>query len=238
MALTKSLLTSSNAAPNTTTYTSAALSTSPSAGCIIVALVNVGYAATAGNITSVVDSHSNTYANPVVENCAFGFVSSGIYTFPYASAPGSTTLKVTCTQAIAAIQISPILVTGQASSQTGAATLGFQANSGTLTMEDTITTSRTGSQVYTCASQQIFATPTATAASGNTQINYYDVSGELQGWTGYVTSTTGTPGSTNTGCTVSVDTASSGWAICALEILPPAAAYPTAAFFPFFPAGP
>lgn len=119
---------------------------SPASGAMVaVAVTWLPFSNSSMTITCA-DSHGNSYtAGPHASDT--GPVSTAaVFTFTYGSAPGSTTLTVTSTDTASAdVQIAPVVITGQASSQAGAATLS--ANGSSTAINGSITPTVFGSFV-------------------------------------------------------------------------------------------
>jgi hypothetical protein len=173
-----------------------------------------------GGLTfTVKDSHLNTYTQVVSEDDANGAGYSLIFDFQYATAPGSTTLTVTCSSTAGAdCFIQPYTVTGQNTSQAGAAALGVNSGSSTSAVQVTLTTTQAGS-VVTIVGECAASTPTAIAGTTQTS-TWNDSAGAGNGAVaGVSTSPTGTPGATTFGWTVS-PALTFGFGAAAAEILP------------------
>ena len=120
------------------------------------------------------------------------------------------------------LNIYPLVLDGAAPVQTGAATATFKAGTNTDPSEITITTTTTGSWVLICGA----ATDTTTILANTANLFVSSNGGPYGGYQGFgvSASATGTPGSTTFGW----PTANQDFVICALEILPAAAAAPPA----------
>jgi hypothetical protein len=216
VALSDSAVTSNQVAAASGVATSTT-SFSPGAGSLVLVMVSWMFATNVTATLTCKDSAGTTYTAGPQKQDTQGIGISAVFTHVYASAPGSITVKATCSNTGAADAIiSPRIITGQASSQSGAATLTTNNASISTAVHGSITTTVAGSLVYVaCDIGGVF---TLTAVSGITTVNTWaDASAGDAGATGRTTSVTGTPGAVTAGWTSS----SSGfWGLAALEVLP------------------
>jgi hypothetical protein len=211
-----------------TTGTGTTASFSPPAGSLVVVTVVVAYASNSAGTTgastplSCADSLSNSYAlgvfvNPYVPSGSFLF-NTAIFTYYYASAPGSVTVTVTNSNTSSAdLDVCARVLTGAAASQAGAATAALN---GALTETSpqpsgSITTTTTGSWVYVAGGIGSYDGPVV--LSGTTQIDYRTGLNRTL-VAGRKTAATVTPGAVTVGWTTGFSEIPQ-WA--ALEILPP-----------------
>jgi len=208
------------------TVTQTSASFSPPAGSLVVMLVVVTYDGQSNSYSSTgltaADSLSNTYSAPIsvpANASGYGITSHAIFTHYYTSAPGSITVTATLASGemtqggIGAVDIQPIVRTGCASSQSGAATASAHG-SGTNAGEIAITTTTTGSWVLFQASGYAVS---GTALANSTSIASTSSDGTTDAFaTGRAASATGTPGSATFGWSGS----STLVTLTALEILP------------------
>lgn len=194
-----------------TTGTCISAAFSPPASTLVVAAVAWMFAGTnpKSSSLSVKDSLGNNYSQGAeMDNAQEN--DTAIYIFYYASAPGSITVTVTCTNtALAAVLLAPRVLTGASSLQSGA---------GTVTDNDDasmhIVTSATGSWVYCVGAAPTDKRP-PTSDVTLTQIDLFQDAGTgNQAAVGRLTGSTGVPGKTWTGWTGNMAQG------CALEILP------------------
>lgn len=196
------------------TGTCASASFTPPANSLVV--VNVvwmfGVEPPQSSTLSVTDNHSNTYAKGVeLDNVQE--TDTAIYLFYYSSAPGATTVTVTCTStAPASVLLAPRVLTGANSNQSGAAS-ATDNDDGKLN----IATTTAGSWAYVVAGSPVNTRPPVADVT-LTQIDTYNDSAGTQNQSavGRLTSPTRVPGRTWTGWTANMAQAS------ALEILPAA----------------
>lgn len=193
---------------------------SPAAGSLTVVEVAWLFASNIGATVTCKDSLGNTYtAGPQVQD-SFNTGISAVFTHVYPVAPGPVTVKVTCSNTgTAHAVLAPRVLTGQAASQAGAATVAA-AGASSVNVQKTITTTVAGSLVYLAA--QATAVETLTAITGTTTILLDpDALVGATGATGRTTAATVTPGATVIGWT---STAANSFGFAALEVLPAAGA--------------
>lgn len=189
---------------------------SPAAGAMVaVAVTWMPFTNSAMTITCA-DSHGNSYTAGPHATDGSNVTTSAVFTFTYGSAPGSTTLTVTSTDTASGdVQIVPVVITGQAASQSGAATL---ATSGSSTaISGSITPTVFGS--FVIGAVGMGSNTTLTAAAGCTSLgtwldgNSGDAAGGFQ--------TTAITIAPTVAATVGFTSAASHtFTIAALEILP------------------
>lgn len=172
---------------------------------------------TTGVTLTCKDSHGNTYTAGPQKESPSGVGCAAVFTFVYVSAPGATTLTITCSNTTSAADclITPTILTGQAASQTGAASVA--ANGGaSASIQKPVTTTVTGSLVFLAAVTG--SNVTLTAIPSTTSISTWnDSSIGDTGGTGVSANATGTPGATTFGWSAS---SSVEFGFAALEILP------------------
>jgi hypothetical protein len=188
---------------------------SPPAGSMVVVPVSWLFASNIGATVTCKDSLGNTYtAGPQVQDVNDVGISA-LFTHVYATAPGAITVKVTCTNAGGAHAIlAPRIITGQAASQAGAATVSA-AGGPSSNVQESITTTVKGSLVYIAAEAASVATLTAVSSTTTILADADALVGDTGG-TGR-TGATVTPGATTIGWT---STMSTSFGFAALEILP------------------
>ena len=193
----------------------------PPANSLLVVIVNVGFKATNGSTLTISDSVSGSYtAGPFVHNS--NDENSGIWYRYLSSAPGAMTVTATDTNTgQAGRQLAVRVLTGGASSQSGAASQHATGNA--TSYESSITTTAAGSWVYVAGAMDndnlSLAADANTTSIGvlNDGIDFETCAAGRQA------AATGVPGATTLGWTSSSST-SFTWA--ALEILPAAAPPP------------
>lgn len=201
-------------------WTTAAFS--PPANSLVGVLANVGYGASgAGSpACTVKDGNNVTYtAGPAVWDTVFAY--SGIFWHFYASAPGSITIVVSRTGTTqSGVQILPVVLTGCASTQSGAGSVTNSGSSASAT--GSVTTTAAGSWVL--AAVAVGNSESSFTPNGNTTTLLAFVADTttdaIATVVGTQASPTGTPGATTFGWTFSPS--SSDWSLAALEILPSA----------------
>jgi hypothetical protein len=205
-----------------TTGTGTSASFSPPAGSFVVVAASVTYDASDGTTGSspltCKDSLSNSYAAGPAVNASHADLA--FFTYYYASAPGSITVTVTNSNKSGQdMQLAPRVLTGAATSQTGAGT-GTLAASASGNIYGPLTTTTAGSWVYVAAGSWA-ALGTLTALSGTTTINtFYDGSSYLYMGAGRQSAATVTPGAVSVGWTYSQTAYLAQW--IGLEVLPAA----------------
>lgn len=197
-----------------TSYTTAN-SVSPSAGSMVVVLLDIGCSST--ETLTVKDSLGNVYVTNGVwaENTSIKTYNM-IYTYVYSSAPGSITFTVTFSPAASSMLIRPVVIGGQSSDQSGANTEIAFSSSSTSTCEITVTPTVIGSYFFVVggANGVTSATPNSNTA------NYTNHASS-----GTITHLTGRTGASVNltpeviGWTLS-PASSQGYAIAALEVVP------------------
>lgn len=204
---------SSGVASSTTSF-------SPVAGSLVrVCFTYMLTTNTTGITFTVKDSSNTSYSQVVAEPTASGALYSAVFEHQYAAAPGSITVTVTASSTVAAdCLIQPYWVTGQALSQTGAATGVSTSGASSSTCECTVTTTQTGSLVVMSGGWVAGSAPTGVNTTTDATWNDNAVTGG-EASSGHSTSATGTPGATTFGWTLSPASAF-GYVIAAAEILP------------------
>jgi hypothetical protein len=189
---------------------------SPPAGSMVIVPVSWLFASNIGASVTCKDSLGNAYtAGPQVQD-AFGVGISAVFSHVYAAAPGPVTVKVTCTNTGAANAVlAPRVVTGQAASQAGAATVAA-AGGPSLNVQQSITLTKQGSYAYAAADTSGVATLTAIASTTTILADRDALVGDT-GATGRTAAPTVTPGPVTIGWTSSQ---SNSYALAALEVLP------------------
>lgn len=205
----------------TTTNASSSVtaSFSPPANSLVVVMVNILYNSSPGAATiTVKDSIPNTYTTgPDSGADATCSTQSAIFTYRYATAPGSITITVTNSNTAAgSVHVAVKVLLGADPSQTGAASSGVQAAASTA-QSQAVTTTRPGSYVY-LASGIGNRQEGETALAANVDFDQYnDTTSGHFGLTGRSVAATGSPGSVTLGWT---QTSSSAFTWAGLEILP------------------
>lgn len=191
---------------------------SPPAGSLVVAMASGGWSTTADSIT-VSDSSAATWTKVQAQCSATDKgVSAVAYTY-FASAPGSITVSATFGNAQGRSLVVKVL-TGAASSQTGAASATANKSTATTAYTLSLTTTTTGSMVYGAAQSNGVSSSTMTANANSTMIDQWQNNTDsANNFTFKSSSATGTPGATTFGGTLS---ASDEGSITLLEILPAA----------------
>jgi hypothetical protein len=210
----------SGVATSTTTF-------SPAAGAMVVVRIGWMYSSnTAGTIT-LKDSLGNSYTSVVQHQDGFDIGITAIFTFTYVSAPGTIHLVATNSSTGSAdALISPTIITGQAASQAGQATLQYDSGTGagSAAVSHAVTTTTVGSILYAVTVGGGAVALTAVSGTTSTSTWADGASGDFAG-SGRITAVTVTPGSVTVGWTVAAATA---FSLCALEILPSAGSTPIA----------
>jgi hypothetical protein len=209
--------------PEETSLTAASTTAfSPPAGSMVVVTATwLCYTNTTGITFTCKDSLGNVYTVGPQTGDEYGISYSMIFTYQYATAPGSITVSITASKTSddAVVMIAPEIIAGQAPSQVGAASLATYSTASGTSIEESVTTTENGSYVYIAAGGSANAASTATAEAGTTTISQYEEFAASFSAIGRSTSTTGTPGATSFGWTLS-QTAAYGYSFVALEILP------------------
>ena len=209
-------------------HTQTSASFSPPASSLIVVFVSVSYSSPQSySVTglTVSDSHSNSYAAAVslpANSGANSIIAQAVFEFYYTSAPGSTTVTATLASGEVntgnnqSINVVPVVLTGCASSQAGAATKAVNLGSSSVAQQTSVTTTTTGSWVLLQDSN--YGNPgSMTANASTTTLDFASGDGTGDSYiTGRTTTPTGTPGPVTLGWT---DTEIYGH-ITAVEILP------------------
>jgi hypothetical protein len=190
---------------------------SPAAGSMAVVTVSWLFASNATASITCKDSLGNSYAAGPQEQDAFGIGIAAVFTHTYAVAPGPVTVTVTCSNHGAAnAVIAPRVLSGQAASQAGAATVAVNGTS--KAVQGTIPTTVPGSLVYLAADTENVVSLTAIAGTTTILADPDPTAGDT-GITGRTTAATVTPGPTAIGWT---SPSAVSWGLAALEILPSA----------------
>jgi len=198
-----------------TSSTAVTASFSPPANSLVTVVVNISFTSSSGTTPAitVADSLSGSYtAGPAVYDTLYTY--SGIFTRYYSAAPGSITVTATRSRTTQALyEVVTQVLTGAASSQSGAASGVAHNSSGTTTCDSSITTTTVGSRVVTGVS--ISGDYTFTPVGLTSTHTEYDSSGGTAAATGYYQ--TGTAGAVTLGWTI---TSPNTFAWASLEILP------------------
>jgi len=208
---------------SSTSLTIASASFTPPAGSLVV--ISAGVELNSGVFTApavtVADSLSNSYAAGPSANDSSGTYGGLTYLFSryYATSPGAITVTATRSAAgTALLDLVPLVLTGAAAVQTGAAAVSHDGTTSTATLTAAITTTTPGSWVI--ASATVDAAQTTFTPVGLTtwhsESSAPDTGAAMTGYWG----PTVTPGAVTLGWDVS---AAQYWAWAALEILPAAA---------------
>jgi hypothetical protein len=209
--------TTSNEVTAATGVASSTTSFSPGAGTLVAILVTYQFSSSGetGTLTCK-DSSGTTYtAGPQLENVDDSYISA-IFTHTYATAPGAITVAVTCTNTTTAYAlITPVTFTGQAASQTGAATATANPSGSITAISTSITTTTTGSRVVGAAG--CVSGSTLTALGNTTTLGVG--TGAASAGACITSAATGTPGATTVGWTCS-PASGFGDAVVLLEVLP------------------
>ena len=201
---------------------------SPPAGSLVVICAGIGFAAaqTTAPAVTVKDSSSTAYtAGPVsfTNDPGNNYSFTQIFTNYYATAPGSITVTPTRTGnlAEALLSLMPYVLDGAAAVQTGAATLSVDPTAYSTAVEGSITPTVAGSWVIALgmSASAMTWTPVTVGAYDN---YYNDTSADGAAMICAHAVTSALTAET-VGWTIS---ASSTWALVALEILPAVALLP------------
>lgn len=192
-----------------TSGTAASASFSPPSGSWVYVSVVWMFGTGVSSTLSVKDSLNNAYTAGPVETNISG-CDAQIFRFFYSTAPGAITVTATCTSvASAAVLLVPEVLTGAATSQTGAA-----SNQSASTGLVTVTTTTTGSWVLLAGGKGSTGTFTPNAATTSISTFADAANSGDQSGAGRATNPTGTPGATALGWTAGL-TSMVGW-----EVLP------------------
>jgi len=212
-------LTETAVTPQVITATGGVASTtntfSPPSGSMVVVPVAWLFASNIGATVTCKDSLGTVYtAGPQVQDVNDVGISA-VFSHVYAVAPGAVTVTVTCSNAGGARAVlAPRVLTGQAASQAGAATVAATGGP-SLAVQKSITTTKPGSLVYLAAETSAVATLTAITGTATILADADALVGDTGG-TGR-TGATVTPGATTIGWTSSL---SESFGFAALEVLP------------------
>jgi hypothetical protein len=178
-----------------------------------------------GKTFTLADSHGSSYSLTQQGGDADGGCYLLVFDHVYASAPGATTVTITCSNTAAAdCLIQPYLITGQAADQSGAAHNSVsEVGTPTNTYEVSLTTTVAGSVVWVLGAPNNGGHPVPVAISGTTtDIDWDDDNVGSHGVVGRSTSATVTPGSATFGWT-STAASEFGYGVMASEVIPAAA---------------
>jgi hypothetical protein len=200
--------------PKTAVGSVATASFSPPANSLLVAIVSGGFSSSSNETITVSDSGSHTWATGITVS---GHARVGIYLCQLTTAPGSITVTAAFTGNAGDEYIAVRVLTGAATTQTGAGTAVLNNFNGAgATMS--VTTTQTGSVVYGISdnySNVSALTPNAATTLIGTAFIDSTNGSWASAWKS--TSATGTPGATTFGGTYTSGTVSMA---AALEILP------------------
>jgi hypothetical protein len=173
-----------------------------------------------GKTFTCADSHGSSYTATLAGGDADGGCYLLVFDHVYSSAPGSTTVTITCSNtATADCLIKPYIITGQASDQSTAAHNSFsEAGTSTSTCEISLTTTQAGSAVFILGAPNNLSVPTAIAGTA-TDDNWDDSGVGSHGVVGRASALTVTPGATTFGWTLSPASVF-GYGVLAAEVLP------------------
>ncbi len=202
---------------------SSVTSFSPAAGSMVrIAAAYLDATDLLGKTFTCADSHSNSYALTLQGGDADGGCYLLIFDFTYVSAPGATTVTITCSNTAGAdCLIQPYLITGQAANQSTAAQNSFsEAGTPTTTYLISLTTTQAGSQVTVLGAPNNANHPVPVPnANTVTDANWDDNTVGSHGVIGRSAAATVTPGATTFGWT-SIASSPFGYGVMAAEILP------------------
>lgn len=207
---TNQVAASSGVATSTTSF-------SPPAGSLVVVIASWMFGTNATGVTwTCQDSSSVAYSSGVQHQDINGVGGAMIFYHYYASAPGSITVKVTCSNTGAAdCQISPRIVIGAASTP-GPNTLATANSSNSTAVTGSLTTTKANSICYFAAD---WATSTTGVAAANTTLisTWSDATQGDTGSSGLSTAPTVSPGATTFGFTAGSATE---FGLVGMEVVP------------------